>query len=76
MLERLAANVGAGLVWVGSRLVAWSISRALDDAPYVCPGCYTVGGGPCAPGCIDAEIEAQNALAYDRDFEEEWRDNA
>ena len=26
--------------------------------PYVCPGCYTVGGGACAPGCIDAKIEA------------------
>lgn len=24
--------------------------------PYVCPGCHAVGGEPCAPGCIDAEI--------------------
>ena len=30
-----------------------------DEAPYVCPGCYAVGGERCAPGCIDAEIEMQ-----------------
>jgi hypothetical protein len=28
-----------------------------DDGPYVCPGCYAVGGEPCAPRCIDVEIE-------------------
>lgn len=35
-----------------------------DDAPYVCPGCYAVGGERCAPGCIDDEIarEAENEL--------------
>ena len=43
--------------------------------PYVCPGCYTVGGGPCAPGCIDAEIEADREDArarcqYERDDDE------
>lgn len=27
-----------------------------DDAPYVCPGCYAVGGERCAPDCIDAAI--------------------
>lgn len=32
--------------------------------PYVCPGCYAVGGEPCAPYCIDAAIE--------RDMEEEY----
>lgn len=26
--------------------------------PYVCPGCHAVGDERCAPGCIDAEIEA------------------
>lgn len=29
-----------------------------DHEPYVCPGCYAVDG-PCAPGCIDAEIERE-----------------
>jgi hypothetical protein len=27
-----------------------------SQAPYVCPGCHAVGGEPCAPGCIDAEL--------------------
>jgi hypothetical protein len=31
--------------------------RLFAHAPYVCPGCYAVGGEPCAPGCIDASIE-------------------
>jgi hypothetical protein len=26
--------------------------------PHVCPGCYAIGEEPCAPGCIDAEIAA------------------
>ena len=32
-----------------------------DGGPqvYVCPGCYAVGDQPCAPGCIDAEIERE-----------------
>lgn len=30
-----------------------------SNAPYVCPGCHAVGEEPCAPGCIDAEIEAE-----------------
>jgi hypothetical protein len=29
------------------------------ESPFVCPGCYAVGGERCAPGCIDAEIEAE-----------------
>lgn len=33
---------------------------AEEDAPYVCPGCYAVGGERCAPGCIDAEIEDEH----------------
>lgn len=36
------------------------VHRSDDDpGPYVCPGCYTVGGGPCAPGCIDDEVERE-----------------
>ena len=31
----------------------------LDEAPYVCPGCYAVAPEHCLPGCIDAEIEAE-----------------
>lgn len=38
---------------------AWRESQARLEAPCVCPGCHTVGGGPCAPGCVDAEIEAE-----------------
>lgn len=30
-----------------------------DERPYVCPGCYAVGGEPCAPGCIDAAMERE-----------------
>lgn len=45
------------------------------DAPYVCPGCYAFAGERCAPGCIDAEIEAEHRRAietgdYER-FDEE-----
>jgi hypothetical protein len=28
------------------------------NAPHVCPGCHAVAE-PCAPGCIDAEMEAR-----------------
>lgn len=30
-----------------------------EHRPYVCPGCHAVGEERCAPGCIDAEIEAE-----------------
>src|SRR5690348_14988237 len=30
------------------------------DAPHVCPGCHAVGEEPCAPGCIDAELAADD----------------
>jgi hypothetical protein len=32
---------------------------------HVCPGCHAVDG-PCLPGCIDAEIEAER---YQDDYE-------
>lgn len=43
----------------------------VDDAPYVCPGCYAVGGERCAPGCIDDEMDREREEAlmsgdYDR----------
>jgi hypothetical protein len=43
--------------------------------PHVCPGCHAVGEERCAPGCIDAEIEAEHRHAiesgdYDRSEEE------
>lgn len=41
-----------GAPWDGSE--APEASRAV----YVCPGCHAVDGEPCAPGCIDAAIEA------------------
>lgn len=34
-------------------------------APYVCPGCYAIGGERCAPGCIDAEIERERQEALE-----------
>lgn len=37
-----------------------------EEPPYVCPGCHTVGGGPCLPGCVDAEIEEER-LAHEDD---------
>jgi hypothetical protein len=40
-------------------------------APYVCPGCYAVGGEPCAPGCIDAAREAAREEP-DGDENDEW----
>ena len=38
----------------------------VEFGPYVCPGCYAVGGEPCAAYCIDAEIEREreDALTY------------
>jgi hypothetical protein len=37
--------------------------------PWVCPGCYAVGGEPCAPFCIDAEIawKREQAELYETD---------
>jgi site-specific DNA-methyltransferase (adenine-specific) len=45
-----------------------------DEAPYVCPGCYSIAG-PCLPGCIDAEIAAdvesdREAFDYELDAEQ------
>jgi hypothetical protein len=36
-----------------------------DEAPFVCAGCHAVGGERCAPGCIDAEIEAEHREAIE-----------
>jgi len=30
-----------------------------SQAPHVCPGCHAVGEEPCAPDCIDAEIDRE-----------------
>ena len=38
-----------------------------DDAPYVCPGCYAVGGEPCLPGCIDDEMAREHLERFDDD---------
>lgn len=51
-------------------------ARAEDEEPYVCPGCYAVDA-PCAPGCIDAAIEAdreRNADRFDEDADEQDED--
>lgn len=44
----------------------------VDPGPYVCPGCFAVGGAPHSPGCIDAEIERQHE--YDRETREMYGD--
>jgi hypothetical protein len=41
-----------------------------DPGPYVCPGCHAIGGEPCAPGCIDAELERQREDDYDQEEDE------
>lgn len=46
-----------------------------DAAPYVCPGCYAVGGERCAPGCIDAEIEAEHREAIESGNYERFDEN-
>ena len=53
------------------------VVRRCDDtpteppAPYVCPGCFAVGGEPCAPQCIDNEIETEYREAIERgDYDE------
>lgn len=46
----------------------------LDDAPYVCPGCYAVGGEKCADWCIDAEIEREREEALLYGHRDEWCD--
>jgi hypothetical protein len=45
-------------------------------APYVCPGCFAVGGERCAPGCIDNEIETEYRDAIERgDYSERFDDD-
>jgi hypothetical protein len=44
-----------------------------SEGPYVCPGCYAVGPERCAPGCIDAEIEAERE--HDQDNPSDRRDD-
>jgi len=34
------------------------MSDDFDEGPYVCPGCYAVGGERCASWCPDAAIAA------------------
>lgn len=46
-----------------------------SEAPYVCPGCFAVAE-PCAPGCIDAEIERERREELDRGDYSDWRDDA
>lgn len=46
------------------------------DPPAVCPGCHAVGEETHAPGCIDAEIEAEFRHAiesgnYDREEDDD-----
>lgn len=45
---------------------------AHDDHPYVCPGCYAVGGEPCLPGCIDEDIRQ---ATYERLEDDEPEDD-
>ena len=41
------------------------------EPPYICPGCYTVGGRRCEPWCEERkEYEAE--LARDLDDDDGW----
>jgi hypothetical protein len=39
-----------------------------DEGPYVCPGCYAVGGERCADYCVDArmrrELEDEDSYGF------------
>lgn len=51
---------------------AYGIARQIDletTDPRVCPGCHAVDE-PCKPGCIDAEIEADNSQRDDAPISE------
>jgi hypothetical protein len=37
---------------------AQRLAEETEEYPYVCPGCHRVNA-PCAPGCIDAEMEQE-----------------
>ena len=50
----------------------------MEDAPFVCPGCYAIGGEPCAPDCVDAAIEREREYdsdEYDRRYPYEDEDD-
>lgn len=50
------------------------VDREPEPMPYVCPGCFAVGEEQCAPGCIDAEIEAERI--HRQDDGDYWSDEA
>jgi hypothetical protein len=37
------------------------------EQPYVCPGCYAVGGEPCAPDCSDAGWDREDDFGDEDD---------
>lgn len=41
-------------------IAAHQAEHCAAHPPFVCPGCHVVGEEPCRPGCIDAEIAAEN----------------
>lgn len=50
----------------------WALVESDAYEPVVCPGCYAVDG-PCAPGCIDAEMERAREEERE-DFEDDFDD--
>lgn len=47
-------------------------SEACEEPPIVCPGCHAVGEERCAPGCIDAELEADHRHAIESGDYDDW----
>jgi hypothetical protein len=46
------------------------------NAPHVCPGCYAVAPSRCAPGCIDAEMEARREREDDEPYPDHSEDDS
>jgi hypothetical protein len=52
--------------WLRERCLALVPEGFFDPPPVVCPGCHAVNA-PCAPGCIDAEIEKDREERRERE---------
>jgi hypothetical protein len=58
-IERVAQRLGGWAAFHHKIVELTEVPETEDEGPYVCPGCYAVGGEPCAAYCVDAEIERE-----------------